>query len=129
MSSTKLEVCTSRHFDCADRLMRLLTGCARIWGGLYTKADLFQVAPVVRFGGRTAICNASLHTQAAWDHFEILELKTSMRQRQDPEFASFLDGDDHQHDSVDLSALQHRNSVQDLVNFVFPPEIVTEPGK
>jgi hypothetical protein len=49
----------------------------------------FQVAPVVRFGGRTAICKASLRTQPVFNHFEILELQTSVRQRGDPAFSSF----------------------------------------
>jgi hypothetical protein len=39
-----------------------------------------KVAPVVRFGGQTAICKASLRTQLVSDHFEILELQMLMRQ-------------------------------------------------
>jgi hypothetical protein len=135
-----------KAFDCADRLMRSLTAVNRVWGGrmLVTVGDFrqvrlwsvprlryeyFQVAPVVRFGGRTAICNASLRTQPVFNHFEILELQSPMRQRGDPSFSSFLDsiGDDHLHDSVDLGRLQHTHSAEEVIDFVFPPSVVADP--
>lgn len=90
-----------------------------------------QVAPVVRFGGRTAICKASLRTQAIFKHFEILKLKVSMRQRNDPTFSVFLDsiGDDFEHDTVDLGRLRHTASVPDTIDFVFPPEVLEQPDE
>jgi hypothetical protein len=91
---------------------------------------MIQVAPVVRFGGRTAICKASIRTQALFQHFEILELRASMRQRNDPNFSAFLDaiGDDYQHDSVELGRLQHAQSTQGLIDFVFPANVVADPA-
>lgn len=121
-----------KAFDCADQLMRTLTGVSNcVWGGrmLITLGDFRQVAPVVRFGGRTATCKASLRTQAIFNNFEILCLEASMRQCNDPEFSSFLDaiGDDCEHDSVDLGQLPHTQDSQQLVDFVFPPAIVCNP--
>jgi hypothetical protein len=88
-----------------------------------------QVAPVVRFGGRTAICKASLRTQAIFNRFEILKLDASIRQRDDMEFSNFLDaiGDDFINDSVDLTRFPHTTSVHDIIDFVFPPEILQQP--
>jgi hypothetical protein len=76
------------------------------------------------------VCKASLRTQSVFRHFEILSLKSLMRQRHDLAFSSFLDdiGDDYLHDSVDLGRLHHTRSIQELINFVFPPSIVSDPA-
>jgi hypothetical protein len=76
-----------------------------------------------------AICNASLRTESVFHHFEILKLETSMRQRHDLAFSSFLDGisDDYLHDSVDLGCSRHTQSPQELINFIFPPGVVSDP--
>ncbi|KAJ7918252.1 hypothetical protein B0H13DRAFT_2321577 [Mycena leptocephala] len=37
-------------------------------------------------------------------------------------------GDDYLHDSVDLEHLNHTQSVQELINFVFPPSVVADPA-
>jgi ATP-dependent DNA helicase PIF1 len=141
-----------KAFDCADRLMRELTQQSnKVWGGrmLITVGDFRQVsktalsvpklpqliprngqvAPVVRFGGRTAICKASLRTQDVFKWFEILRLEVSIRQRNDPEFSKFLDdiGDDVENDFVDLTRLPHTTSITDVIDFVFPAEILDHP--
>jgi hypothetical protein len=92
-----------------------------------TSPKCVQVAPAVRFGGRTAICKASIRTQPVFRHFEILRLETSMRQGNDLAFSSFLDSirDAYLHGSVDLN---HTQSVQELINFVFPPTIIASPS-
>ena len=53
-----------------------------------------------------------------------------MRQRDDPHFSAFLDaiGDNHTENTVDLSCLQHTQSVQELIEFVFPPAVVADPN-
>jgi hypothetical protein len=53
-----------------------------------------------------------------------------MRQQSDLAFSSFLDaiGDDHLHDSVDLARLQHTQSIECFINFVFPPSVVADPA-
>jgi hypothetical protein len=85
---------------------------------------------VVRFGGRTAICKASIRTQPIFRHFEVVKIEKSMRQQSDLGFSSFLDsiGDDHLHDSVDLHCLQHTQSIEHFINFVFPPSVVADPA-
>jgi hypothetical protein len=52
-----------------------------------------------------------------------------MRQRDDPQFSSFLDaiGDDHTQNTVDLARLRHTQSIQQLIDFVFPPAVVADP--
>jgi hypothetical protein len=52
-----------------------------------------------------------------------------MRQRDDPQFSSFLDtiGDNHDQNTMDLSQLQHTQSMQHLIDFVFPPAVVADP--
>jgi hypothetical protein len=54
----------------------------------------------------------------------------SMRQRHDLAFSSFIDsiGDDHVHDSVDLGCLRHTQSPQELINFIFPPVVLSDPA-
>ncbi|KAJ7440515.1 hypothetical protein B0H11DRAFT_2292900 [Mycena galericulata] len=94
-----------KAFDCADRLTRSLTGCTIMFGE--------DVAPV-----------------AVFQHFEIIKLEASIRQRGDPAFSAFLDaiGDDYHNDSVYLGALRHTHSALALINFVFPPSVVADPG-
>jgi hypothetical protein len=58
-----------------------------------------------------------------------LWLEKSIRQQNDPAFSTFLDsiGDDHEHETVELRQLHLRRSVQELIDFVFPPAIVSDP--
>jgi hypothetical protein len=90
-----------------------------------------QNAPVVRYGGRTAITKASICTQPIFTHFEIHQLHTPIPicQSSDPDFAKFLNniGDDYIHDSVDLGRLPHCHSVNTVLDFVFPHDIVSQP--
>jgi hypothetical protein len=59
-----------------------------------------------------------------------LRLETSIRQQNDPAFSAFLDsiGDDYEHEMVELGRLHHTRSVQELIDFVFPPAIVSDPA-
>jgi hypothetical protein len=52
-----------------------------------------------------------------------------MRQINDPDFASFLDtiGDNYEQETVDLGRLRHTESIQTLIDFVFPPNIAVDP--
>jgi hypothetical protein len=90
-----------------------------------------QTPPVVRYGGRAAVVEASLRTQPVFDHFEILSLTQPIRQAGDPEFSDFLDsiGDDYKHDEVDLGRFRHTQSTSDVVRFVFPDDVVCDPRK
>jgi hypothetical protein len=119
------ELCVGRTN--ADHHWRLSTGKCDFVTCISTEPC--QVAPVVHFGGCTAICKASICTQLVFHHFEVLKLEPSMCQRTDPAFSPFLDsiGNDHEHNSVDLGHLTHTQSVTDLINFVFPPSIVADP--
>jgi ATP-dependent DNA helicase PIF1 len=80
-------------------------------------------------GGRDSIVGASLRTQEVFKEFEILRLRAPMRQANDPAFAEWLDtiGDDHEHEDVDLGRLAHTNSVDEVVDFVFPHSILSQP--
>jgi hypothetical protein len=87
------------------------------------------VAPVVRNGGRDEICAASIRTQPVFEHFEILRLEAPLRQADDPDFAAFLDaiGDDTSCSEVDLGRIAHSRSPQEVIDFVFPAEVVADP--
>jgi hypothetical protein len=86
---------------------------------------------VVRFGGRTVICNISVRTEVyvVFRHLEVLRLEMSICQQNDPAFSTFLDsiGDDYEHETGELGRLHHTRSVQELIDFVFPPAIVSDP--
>jgi hypothetical protein len=53
-----------------------------------------------------------------------------IRQSGDPQFSSFLDAivDNHSEDTADLERLPHTQSVQELLDFVFPPAVVADPS-
>jgi hypothetical protein len=52
-----------------------------------------------------------------------------MRQWNDLKFSSFFDdiSENYREDTVDLSRLNHTQSVQQLIDFVFPPAVVADP--
>jgi ATP-dependent DNA helicase PIF1 len=88
-----------------------------------------QTGPVVRYGGKAAVCEASLRTQPIFEQFHILRLTQSIRQAADPEFSSFLDGigDDYVNDKVDLGRFKHTQRVGDVIDAVFPHEVMANP--
>jgi hypothetical protein len=75
------------------------------------------------------VCEASLRTQPIFEHFHILRLTQSIRQAADPEFSSFLDGigDDYINDKVNLGRFKHTQHVGDVIDAVFPREVVADP--
>jgi hypothetical protein len=88
-----------------------------------------QCAPVVRNGGRRAVCAVSLRTQPVFQQFEILRLSEPLRQGNDLNFSNFLDsiGDNCEDEEVDLGCLSHTQSPAELLDFVFPRAVVGKP--
>jgi hypothetical protein len=70
-----------------------------------------------------------LRTQNVFGRFEILQLHKPLQQANNPEFATFLDsiGNDCNNNEVDLSQICHTQSIDNVINFVFPPEILEHP--
>ncbi|KAF5349056.1 hypothetical protein D9758_012686 [Tetrapyrgos nigripes] len=121
-----------KAFNCADRLMRSLTGnLQNVWGGrlLITLGDFRQVAPVVRFGGQTAITKASICTQPVFHKFEVHELTQNLCQSADAPFAQFLDsiGDNTSANCIDLSPIRSTSSVEEATLFAFPDSVLADP--
>jgi ATP-dependent DNA helicase PIF1 len=54
-------------------------------------------------------------------------LHEPLRQAQDPNFAEFLDsiGDNYNNEHVDLGRLNHTQSIEDVIEFVFPSDILS----
>src|SRR4051794_18595752 len=79
--------------ECADQLLRSLTGCSLPFGRklVVGVGDFHQVAPVVKNGGPTAALDASIRSSHLWDSFVVLGLTAPIRNASEPEFSSWVD--------------------------------------
>ena len=90
--------------------------------------DFHQTCPVVRGGNRLCTIDASVHTSPLWPLFHIHTLHAPYQNAQDPNFANFIDSiGDGAGPDIDLGALHQLPTVEDVINFVYPPEILQHP--
>jgi hypothetical protein len=72
--------------------------------------------------------DASIKSSPLFDHFQIFRLTQPIRNAEDLEFANFVDtiGDGAGPD-IPLDILSHVHTAKDLTDFVYPPEILSNP--
>lgn len=125
-----------------DRSLRDLMDSEEIFGGklVIFAGDFRQIPPVVT-NARTDsdVINCSVKSSPLWDKLKTFCLTTSQRQTGDPEFAQFLlklgsnelptekvkVGRTFQN-LIDLSDISHVTSLSDLIDFVFPLNVLQE---
>lgn len=91
--------------------------------------DFRQVAPVVKGQGCTPARLASIKSSSSWSQFKILTLHTPVRSAQDPQYTAYVDriGEDYVNHQVSLDILDHIDNIEDCVDFLFPPDVITNP--
>ncbi|PIL35120.1 hypothetical protein GSI_02908 [Ganoderma sinense ZZ0214-1] len=78
------------------------------------------------FGGK--IIKASIKSSPLWPLFKIFPLTIPIRNAADPEFAKFVDAiGDGAGPEVSLDLLQKVPSSEQLISFVYPPDILSAP--
>ena len=91
--------------------------------------DFRQTSPIIRRGSKSQIIDASIKSSPLWIHFVISSLNIPYRNAEDLEFSKFVDqiGDGELTD-VPLHMMQSTTVKNDLIDFVFPPDILSNPS-
>ena len=90
--------------------------------------DFRQTCPVIRKGTKAEVINASISHSEIWPKFTIYRLITPVRNAEDPAFASFVDTiGDGGGPEISFQGLQHVKSRADLIQFIFPQNVICEP--
>lgn len=115
---------------CVDETCRRIMQSPLPFGGkvIVLLGDFRQTCPVIRKGTKAEVINASISHSAIWPMFTIHHLITPIRNAEDPAFAAFVDaiGDGGGPD-ISFQGLQHATSRPDLIEFVFPQDIIVDP--
>ena len=91
--------------------------------------DFRQTCPVIRKGTRAEVINASISHSAIWPKFTIHHLITPIRNAEDPAFAAFVDAiGDGAGPEISFQGLQHARTRADLIQFVFPQDVIINPA-
>jgi ATP-dependent DNA helicase PIF1 len=118
--------------ECVDQLLQVLMETTTPFGGkvLLALGDFRQVAPVVRGSvGEAATFQSSVRSSYLWPKFRILRLSSPIRTASDPEYSDWIDriGEGYEQ-TVSLSLLQQVESVVEAKDFLFPPDILSNPN-
>lgn len=113
--------------SCVEETCRRVTGNNAPFGGkvVIILGDFRQTCPVIPGGSRTRVVNASVRSSPLWPSFKIYRLITPLRNAEDPEFAHWVDtiGDGAGPD-INLDMIDRLSSVNDVIAFVFPDDIL-----
>ena len=90
--------------------------------------DFRQTCPVVRKGSKKDAIDASIKSSPLWPLFRTVHLPQLIRNAEDPDFATFInDIGDGTESSINLDVLLHAHSPEELIDFVFPREVLLDP--
>jgi hypothetical protein len=121
--------------ECVDELLRGITGrnipfVGKLFLGI---GDFAQVAPVVRYAGKTEIVDASIVSCPLWNAFIRLRLHKPIRNASDPLYAQWVDdigqgvaGFDETY--VPLDMIDDVEDIDEAVQFLYPPETLADPA-
>ncbi|KAF6514101.1 hypothetical protein HZS61_006357 [Fusarium oxysporum f. sp. conglutinans] len=132
----ELPMANKTAVQCADQLLRSIVGQDQPFGGktFVGIGDFRQVAPVTPATTTpAAVFDASIRSSHLWPHFRILRLVAPLRNAADPFYSAWLDrigdGVAPLDTVVDLRHLHIVYSVDDAVDFLFPPAVLDEPTR
>lgn len=115
---------------CVEEVCRRVMGNDLPFGGkvIVLLGDFRQTCPVIRRGTRAQVIKASIKSSPLWPLFKIFRLTIPIRNATDPEFANFVDAiGDGAGPDVSLDLLSNVHSGEDLIDFVYPPNILASP--
>lgn len=113
-----------------DEVCRRIMGCETPFGGkvIILLGDFRQTCPVVRYGSRAQVIDASIKSSPLWPLFTVLPLVTAVRNAADPEYAAFVDAiGDGAGPDVDLSILPRVQNQAELRSTIYPAQTLREP--
>ena len=117
--------------DCVHRLCQTIMQNDKPFGGIpfLGVGDFRQVAPVVKGSGCTPAKLACVKSSTVWTQFVLLSLHAPIWSARDPSYTAFVDriGEDYVHPSVSLDLLATVPSVNDCIDFLYPPDVLLDP--
>jgi hypothetical protein len=118
--------------EAADNICRQLTQKNVPLGGIpfLGMGDFHQVAPVVKGHGCTPALLASIKNSYLWHSFQIGTLLHPYRSATDPVYTRLVDviGEDSQNSKVDLTILLSVSTIDDCIDFLYPPNVLQHPA-
>lgn len=120
--------------ECANQLLQFVTNSNEPFGNktFVGLGDFRQVAPVVRHSGPSAVFHASVKSSNLWPLFHILHSTQPIRDSGDLSYSAWVDsiGEGSSSETislVDISHLQQLYSFEEAAEFLFLPNILTDP--
>ena len=118
-------------FNCANETCQKCMDNDLPFGGkvFILLGDFRQTCPVVRRGSRAQVFQASIKSSPLWPLLHIYRLTQPWRNGQDLSFANFVDAvGDGAGPDIPLQMLDIVHSDEELINFVYPDAILTQPS-
>jgi ATP-dependent DNA helicase PIF1 len=116
--------------ECVDDLLKRVMKNDLPFGGkvLILLGDFRQTCPVIPGGSRAQVVHACVQSSPLWSTFTVRRLTQLVRNAQDPEFADFVNSiGDGAGPEVSLDMLDITYDITDLIQFVFPNDILQDP--
>jgi hypothetical protein len=128
----ELPMANKAAWECVDDLCRrIMNVYDRPFGGIpiIGLGDFRQVAPVVSGAGEVASLAASVKSSPLWKFMRIFTLTTPVRSLGDPCYTNFVDtlGEDCSGVRQSLHLIPKLPSINDAIDFLFPPHILDDP--
>lgn len=115
---------------CVEEACRLATHSDLPFGGkiVILLGDFRQTCPVIKSGSKSQIIDACIKSSPLWSLFQPATLTQLIRNAEDPAFAAFVnDIGDGRQTEVPFEGLHTTESQDDILNFVFPPDLLLDP--
>ena len=116
-------------FNCVHEVCCKCMSSNEPFGGkiIVLLGDFRQTCPVIRGGSKSEV-DASIKSSPLWQNFTTFLLCTPIRNASDLEYAAFTDEiGDGLVDDVSFHILRNTSSENDVVDFVYPPHILSDP--
>ena len=115
---------------CLEEVCRIVMNNDKPFGNkvIVLLGDFRQTCPVIRNGTRAQVVNALIKSSPLWPLFTVCRLTHPIRNTEDLEYAAFVNCiRDSEGPEIVLHLLSITNSVDELINFVYPPSILSNP--
>ena len=116
--------------SCVEETCRSVMRDQRPFGGkiIVLLGDFRQTCPVIRGGTKADVLDASIKSSPLWTCFQKTKLTQLIRNADDPDFATVIDGIGDGESTIAMLHIFPRTTCRDdLLSFVFPDDILCNP--
>ncbi len=116
--------------SCMEEVCRNAAHSFAPFGGktIILLGDFRQTCPVIRRGSKSDVVQASIKSSPLWPLFQLKHLTQLIRNAEDPDYANFInDIGNGAGPDIDITKLLQAHSKNDLIDFVFPEDVLRNP--